>query len=66
MLTACAAKAYHQISETTLHITLNRGIYQFVGMAKECENFTIIFKILNYWRVETCIRFVTIIFARIV
>src|SRR5574344_245246 len=66
MLTSCTSETDRKAGESSLHISFDRCIYQSIGMFQKWEYLTVILKECNYWLIESCKWFISLIFSRVI
>ena len=66
VLPSGAAEAHHQVGETALDISLDRGIDQPIGVIEKGQYLSIVFKKLDHGLVKADIRLEAVILARVV
>ena len=66
MLASCTSEAYHEVAESSFHVSLYGSVYQSVGMFQEWEDFTVIFQEFDDGGIQTRERFVALVLAWIV
>ena len=66
VLAASAAKAYHQVGETTFNKPLYMRVNKLIAVVKKCENTAIVFKVFDYLGIKTSKLLLTVVFSGIV
>ena len=66
MATACAAEGYLQMSKTSMDVSSNVEINEFIDTIKEDEDFTIFLEEVDDRLVKSCERLVFVVATRIV
>ena len=66
VLAAGTSEAYHEVAESSFHVSFDGSIHQGVGMFQEREDFTVVFQKLDDRCIQTRERFVAFVLARIV
>ena len=61
MLAACASEADGEVGEATFHITLYRGVNQFIGMFQKGCYLSVFFQELDYGCIKACKRLITVV-----
>jgi hypothetical protein len=66
VLTSCTSEADHQVGKTPLLVSCDRRIDKVVAVIQKANHLAVVFKKCDHLLIETCKRFVSIVFAGII